>query len=125
MKRADTNIVGTKFFGATFKSTINQLALVIGEPDFENQFPGLNNQTNYLWNCRTDKGSLFTIYDFDMDSDFAADGEVEFRIGSITKEGSVIALEELSFKIVEFKNKYLDASFSPIDVEQALGRTIR
>ena len=116
MKRATISTTGTTFFGIAITCTTNQLALAIGEPDFENQFPE-EGETNYVWDCETSGGELFTIYDFGMVGDFAADEEVEFRIGGFNKVSCIVAKEELSAK--------LNLSFSPVDVEQALGRTIR
>lgn len=78
-KRSD-ELVGCSFHNVTITTTINDLILVLGEPQvFDNT--GCD-KVNVEWSAVTNKGFYFTIYDWKEYRVLDLDETIRFHIGS-------------------------------------------
>lgn len=78
-KRSD-ELVGGSFHNVTITSTINDLMLVLGEPQvFDNTG---RDKVNVEWSVITNKGFYFTIYDWKEYRVLGLDETIRFHIGS-------------------------------------------
>ena len=86
----------TSFHGITIRTNVNSLIEILGgEPQYyEND--GLD-KVNVEFICKTDRGELFTIYDWKEYSILDNDKTYDFHIGALDKNISICAKRELGF----------------------------
>jgi hypothetical protein len=88
----------TSFHFTTIKTTVNKLVEVLGEPQCEDNTG--EDKVNFDWNCETEDGEVFTIYDWKEYRRIYGDENIEFHIGgkdkSITEKAKKELLEMLS-----------------------------
>jgi len=88
MKKTTQSIKGTSFHDITIKTTVQKLISKLGELDYIDN-TGEDN-VNYEWDCETENGDVFTIYDWKYYRPVSEDEIIDFHIGS---KGKSIALE--------------------------------
>jgi len=86
---------GTSFYDHTITATYEQLVEVLGEPR-HSQNDG-SDKTNFDWVCETDKGVLFTVYDWKEYRKIEPDEQIEWHIGAHNQQASAHAF----FKLIE------------------------
>ncbi|MFW9948528.1 MAG: hypothetical protein ACFFKA_00205 [Candidatus Thorarchaeota archaeon] len=81
------------FHNVYLTSTINELSNILGEPQcYENTG---KDKVNVQWNCITDDGIKFTIYDWKEYRVLDLDESVEFHIGGKSSLDTNVALSKL------------------------------
>jgi hypothetical protein len=93
MKKTNKSTERTSYQGITITATLDSLIEVIGEP---NHIDEESETINFVWDCETDEGEVFTIYNFMSDE---LDREIVFRIGSFSQSISSKAKEEVLSKL--------------------------
>lgn len=92
-KLTNQDTCGTSFFGIVISTNVEKLKEKLGEPQgSENNG---NGKLNFEWECETEEGEPFTIYDWKEYREISETEEIHFHIGSRTKEVSKIALSEI------------------------------
>ena len=84
MKKTHKDTCGTSFHGDTIFISVEELINLLGEPQFQENDG--NDKVNYYWDCETEDGELFTIYDWKEYRPISDFEQIEFHIGSFTKE---------------------------------------
>jgi hypothetical protein len=84
----DTDASGTSFHGTTIKTTARKIQSVMGRSAWS------CNKTNFNWTGETDKGEVFTVYDW-KEGPIDLDSEVYFHVGGFNKESTERAKNEL------------------------------
>ena len=92
-KLTNSSTTGTSFHGQVFSSTVSELKEKLGEPQFS-QNDGAD-KVNFEWECETEEGDVFTIYDWKEYREIDETETIHFHIGSLGAGVSNKALEEL------------------------------
>ena len=79
MKITTKTANGTSFYGSTIIATPNQLKSILGPPSFIAD--GIEDKVNLIWDCETDQGEVFTIYDWKEYRTVHMDEKITFNIG--------------------------------------------
>ena len=87
-KLTSKSVSGTSFYDTTIKTTLSKLIKVLGEPQcFQNDG---EDKTNVDFECETESGDVFTIYDWKEYRPIEMDETIEFHIGghssSVTRQ---------------------------------------
>lgn len=93
-KATNSNVDGTSFHGTTITTTVVELKELFGEPSYENNFG--DDKVNFEWECETNDGDVFTIYDWKEGRAIYEDEIVRFHIGAFSKEISEQAKQEIN-----------------------------
>jgi hypothetical protein len=88
---------GGSFHDTTIRTTVNKLSNALGEAQCIDNSG--DDKTNFDWNCETEDGDVFTIYDWKEYRSIRPDEMIEFHIGgknrSITEKAKRELLEML------------------------------
>lgn len=103
MKTSSSNCIGTSFHGDTITVTPNFLKEIFGNPDFTGS---QDDKTQTEWNLE-EANIPFTLYDWKEYENFAWDREIEYHIGTHTKEESNMILKRLK-RLIIFVNELKD-----------------
>jgi hypothetical protein len=82
-KKTYKNVDGTSFQNVTFKATVEQLTNAFGDPDDNNTG---EDKVNFVWDMETENGDVFTIYDWKEYRKIDLDEQIEWHIGSHSRE---------------------------------------
>ena len=85
MKPTTKSTEGTSYQGISIVCTLDSLIEVVGEPI-------VTEDGNVIWDCETEDGDVFTIYNLDEED---LEQEMIFRIGSFKKSVAIQAKEEI------------------------------
>jgi hypothetical protein len=92
-KLTNNSVSGTSFHDTTIKTTLGKLIEVLGEPQcFQNDGEG---KTNVDFDCETESGDIFTIYDWKEYRPIGLDETIEFHIGGFNVNTTRQAKSEL------------------------------
>lgn len=92
-KLTDKSISGTSFHFTTIRTTVNKLIDTIGHPQcFDNTG---DDKVNFEWDCETEEGDVFTIYDWKEYRPLGYDELIDFHIGGFDKIVTEKAKREL------------------------------
>ena len=84
---------GSSFHGITIMATPNQLIKALGEPEY---FPNDgSDKTNMDYECVTDNGVEFTIYDWKEYRPLEMDSNYSFHIGGYDRSECAVAFIKL------------------------------
>jgi len=83
----------TSFHFVTIRTTVNKLEQAIGQAQCIDNSG--DDKVNYDWNCETEDGDVFTIYDWKEYRPIGLNEMVEFHIGGETKSITEQAKREL------------------------------
>ena len=93
-KLSTKNVIGTSFHDDTVTCSVNDLKTMLGDPEYENNTG--KNKVNFEWICETDKGDVFTIYDYKKYHVIDEDKYIEWHIGGHNKDVTYLAKIELN-----------------------------
>lgn len=97
MKKSDQNPSGTSFHDSVIIATVAQLRKIIGEPEDETNDG--NDKVNFEWNCETEEGDVFTVYDWKEYRRLSEDEEIEWHIGGHSRSVTEKAAQELEMEL--------------------------
>jgi hypothetical protein len=84
---------GTSFHDTVIRTTVNKLSNALGEAQcFDNTG---DDKVNFEWDCETENGDVFTIYDWKEYRPIGSDEMIEFHIGGKNKSITEQAKREL------------------------------
>ena len=92
-KKSYKDISGTSFYGTTITTTVAKLKKLLGEPYSNNTG---EDKVNFDWDCETEDGDVFTVYDWKEYREISEDEFIEFHIGAISKQISEQAKQEIN-----------------------------
>jgi hypothetical protein len=101
-KKSNQNTDGTSFQNVTFKASVQDLIKVLGEPDYEDNTG--NDKTNFEWVMETDDEEVFTIYDWKEYRKLDPTEQIEWHIGSHSRDIS----GEAQYEVVRELGNYVD-----------------
>ena len=78
--KTDRNTSGTSFHGVRITASPNELIQILGEPTEDSNGHGY--ETNLEWDCETDLGDVFSIYDRNHHRRIMPDEKIEWHIGA-------------------------------------------
>ena len=84
----------TSFHRDTIICSVNDLKKLLGEPEYACNTG--EDKINYEWNCETDDGDVFTIYDYKQGHPIQDDEHIEWHLGGHEKRITNIAKIELN-----------------------------
>ena len=93
MKITNSSTNGTSFHDVTIKASINDLISILGEPTIQDNT--WDDKVNFEWDCETEDGDVFTIYDWKEYRKLDLDETIEWHIGAHSKSISNTAFDEL------------------------------
>jgi len=79
MKTTTKTTDGTSFHGSTITTTTSQITSILGPPSFIGH--SIEDKVNLVWDCETDKGEIFTIYDWKEYKTIKPNDTITFHIG--------------------------------------------
>lgn len=92
-KLTQQSVSGTSFHNVTIKATVNELMEILGEPsDMDNSG---QDKVNVEWECETENGKPFTIYDWKEYRPIGYDELIEWHIGAHNKSTAQNAYHEV------------------------------
>jgi hypothetical protein len=100
---SDQDATGTSFHNHTVTCSPQSLFDLIGEPQ-EAENTG-RDKVNYRWICETDKGDLFTIYDYKEYRPLSDNEQVEWHIGARSSKISQQAKDDIESYLNLKENK--------------------
>jgi hypothetical protein len=92
-KLTNKSVGGTSFHNTTITTTLSKLIMALGEPQHL-QNDG-SDKTNVDYDCETENGDVFTIYDWKEYRSIRMDETIEFHIGGMSKSITEQAKKEL------------------------------
>lgn len=84
---------GTSFHDTVIRTTVNKLSNALGEAQCIDNSG--DDKVNFEWDCETEDGDVFTIYDWKEYRPIGLNEMVEFHIGGETKSITEQAKREL------------------------------
>lgn len=98
MKHTKKSAVGTSFHMHTINATVTELLNILGKPTYGNNDG--TDKVNFEWVMETDKGTVFTVYDWKayraLDYDEVLSWHIGGHTGYITLDAQTELLEALS-----------------------------
>lgn len=83
----------TSFFFHTVTATVAELEFLFGQAQYRDNDG--TDKVNYCWDCETDAGEVFTIYDWKNYRPLARAERVEWHIGAFSDAEAGHAQDEL------------------------------
>jgi hypothetical protein len=83
----------TSFHGNVVIATVNELIQVLGEPAYDGNDG--QDKVNYEWVLETDKGDVFTAYDWKHYRSIRTDEQVYWHIGGHNRSATETAKREI------------------------------
>jgi hypothetical protein len=84
---------GTSFHNSTITASVNELIKVLGEPQYQSNDG--QDKVNFEWDCETEDGNVFTIYDWKEYRTISKNEQIEWHIGGNSGNVTSIAVDEL------------------------------
>ena len=101
-KKSNQSLSRTSFHNVTFKASVQDLTKVFGEPDYEDNTG--NDKVNFEWVMETEDGEVFAIYDYKYYRELDLTEQIEWNIGSHSRDIS----GEAQYEIVRELGNYVD-----------------
>jgi len=92
-KLSNQSISGTSFHNSTITASVNELIAALGEPQYQSNDG--QDKVNFEWECETEEGDVFTIYDWKEYRSISTDEQIEWHIGGNSGYQTSIAAEEV------------------------------
>jgi hypothetical protein len=93
MAKLSNKNASTSFHFVTIRTTVNKLSNALGEAQIIDNSG--DDKVNFDWNCETEDGDVFTIYDWKEYRSISEDELIEFHIGGESKSITEKAKTEL------------------------------
>ena len=84
---------GTSFHNSTITASVNELIAALGEPQYQSNDG--EDKVNFEWDCETEEGDVFTIYDWKEYRPISKNEQIEWHIGGNSGYQTYIAAEEV------------------------------
>ena len=94
-KSTNQDTSGTSFHMTTIIASVNELISALGEPQYQGNYG--NDKVNFEWNCETDEGDVFTIYDWKEYRSISKDEQIKWHIGGDNVSITSTAAVEIGF----------------------------
>jgi hypothetical protein len=98
MAKLSNKNASTSFHSITIRTTVNKLTNVLGEAQIIDNSG--DDKVNFDWNCETEDGDVFTIYDWKEYRPIGLNEMIDFHIGgeskSITEQAKMELLDVLN-----------------------------
>jgi hypothetical protein len=94
MKKTSKSSNGTSFHSVVIESTVDELTKVLGEPDYVDNSG--EDKVNYSWDLETNEGDVVTLYTWKEYRPIEADEEIEFHIGGMRRNHTILGKQELT-----------------------------
>lgn len=107
-KKTSKSVVGTSFYYSTVNTTYNKLEFILGSPQIS-QNTGTE-KVNFEWDCVTNTGDVFTIYDWKEYKILDGNENIDFHIGahdSFISIRAAIEIETLLIPEISISSSYL------------------
>ena len=92
-KLSNQSISGTSFHNSTITASVNELIAALGEPQYQSNDG--QDKVNFEWDCETEEGDVFTIYDWKEYRSISTDEQIEWHIGGNSGFQTSTAAEEV------------------------------
>ena len=92
-KLTEKSTSGTSFHFTTIRTTVNKLSNVLGEAQCIDNTG--DDKVNFEWDCETEEGDVFTIYDWKEYRSLHGEELIDFHIGGDNKIVTEKAKREL------------------------------
>ncbi len=93
MKQTTKSSNFTSFYGSEVIATVKELIQVLGEPAYDGNDG--QDKVNYEWVLETDKGNVFTVYDWKHYRSIRTDEQVYWHIGGHNLNATETAKREI------------------------------
>jgi hypothetical protein len=100
MKPTFKSTGGTSFFGTELVASVNELKHILGEP-YYNGNDG-EDKINFEWEMETNKGDVFTVYDWKEYRSIGLDEAIVWHIGGKSKtitDNALLEIMQCKYKI--------------------------
>ena len=94
MKYTTKSEQGTGFFGDAFNASIQDLRIILGEPNFECNDG--SDKTNFEWVMETESGEVFTVYDWKEYKKLKENEIIEWHVGGHSESVTPQAVNEIA-----------------------------
>jgi hypothetical protein len=84
---------GTSFHGSIIIASVNELIEALGEPQYQSNDG--KDKVNFQWDCETEDGDIFTIYDYKEYRRISKNEQIEWHIGGDSIFITSTAVEEV------------------------------
>ncbi len=84
---------GTSFHNSVILASVNEIIEILGEPQYQSNDG--EDKVNFEWDCETEEGDVFTIYDWKEYRPISKDEEIKWHIGGDSRLITSKALKEL------------------------------
>ena len=101
-KKSNQSTNGTSFQNVTFEASVQDLINVFGEPTIQDNTG--EDKVNFEWDMETDNGDVFTLYDWKEYRKLDLDEQIEWHIGSHSREIS----GEAQYEVLRELGNYVD-----------------
>jgi hypothetical protein len=101
-KETNQSTNGTSFQDVTFKASVQQLTNAFGEPDYSSNTG--EDKVNFEWVLETDEGNVFAIYDWKEYRELDLDEQIEWHIGSHSRDIS----GDAKYEVMRELGNYVD-----------------
>lgn len=92
-KLTNSSTTGTSYFGQMISSSVSELKEKLGEPQYSGNDG--TDKVNFEWECETEEGDVFTIYDWKEYREIDETEEIQFHIGGMSERVTKVAVSEL------------------------------
>jgi hypothetical protein len=92
-KSTNQSTSGTSFHNSVINASVNELIAVLGEPHYQSNDG--QDKVNFEWDCETEDGDVFTIYDWKEYRSISKDESIEWHIGGNSGFVTSTAVEEV------------------------------
>ena len=94
MKYTTKSAEGTGFFGDAFNASVQDLRIILGEPNFECNDG--SDKTNFEWVMETESGEVFTVYDWKEYKKLKENEIIEWHVGGHSESVTPQAVNEIA-----------------------------
>ena len=92
-KLTNSSTTGTSYFGQIISSSVSELKEKLGEPQYSEN--DRTDKVNFEWECETEEGDVFTIYDWKEYREIDETETIHFHIGGKSERVAKVAVSEL------------------------------
>ena len=102
MKKTNSNTDGTSFHNVVIRANVQDLIKALGEPTIQDNTG--EDKVNFEWDCETEDGDVFTIYDWKEYRKINDIEVIEWHIGAHSKSVSNVAKMEIQKQLNDLFN---------------------
>jgi hypothetical protein len=101
-KKTNSSVNGTSFHDVTILANVQDLIKALGEPTIQDNTG--EDKVNFEWDCETEEGDVFTIYDWKEYREINDIEVIEWHIGAHSKSVSNVAKMEIQKQLNDLFN---------------------